>query len=482
MLRKFKLMYLFHPITIIKTCVFCVIVFTISGISSAQENQTMGIENNSLRDTIGKSIRNISQHSRKLHIGSLRLYPLLEISETFDDNVFDAADTDDITGDFYTTYKPAILLVLPIKKHLLGLNYGSEIYEYTRDHSPTKSLPFPINKEQDHVNQYFGGSASLNFRNDFSITLSNQTSMIRSPGRFTRRTNPLVQGEESVEILEQFGFNTFTSRRNFTNNLASLIINLPDFFNKLDFDIHYSNRDISYKGRRFNDSELNENVFGGTLIIKPLPKFSIRTGFDYGIVKYDSDFERDSIFQRIPFNISWQPTAKSNFFLNTRFNTRDYGRSSSSSNFENFHGYDATLGYRFDVTERDNLTIKFERSLKEQQFQTELLIPSLESVGDDNPYFFTQFNIDYVHRFPRRFSIIFSPAFQNLRFQEKSIINSIRKREKIDLIRVNVTARFDALQEWLFGEISYSYQDRSSNLQGGDLVENIGQISVGISF
>jgi len=338
-------MYLFPPI--IKTCVFCVIVFTISGISSAQENQTTGIENNLLRDTIGKSIKNISQHSGKLHIGSLRLYPLLEISETFDDNVFDAADTDVITGDFYTTYKPAILLVLPIKKHLLGLNYGSEIYEYTRDHSPTKSLPSPINKEQDHVNQYFGGSVSLNFHNDFSITLSNQTSMIRSPGRFTRRTNPLVQGEESVEILEQFGLNTFTPRRDFTNSLASLIINLPNFSDKLDFDIHYYNRDISYKGRRFNSSELNEDVFGGTLIIKPLPKISIRTGFNYGIVKYDSDFERDSIFQMIPFNISWQPTVKSNFFLNTRFNSRDYGRRSP---FENFHGYDTTLGYRFDVT------------------------------------------------------------------------------------------------------------------------------------
>ncbi len=43
-------------------------------------------------------------------------------------------------------------------------------------------------------------------------------------------------------------------------------------------------------------------------------------------------FKNDSPFQRIPFNISWQPTAKSNFFLNTRFNSRDYGRSSSSSN------------------------------------------------------------------------------------------------------------------------------------------------------
>ncbi len=480
-------MYLFHPVTIIKTCVFCVIVVIISGISSAQENQTTEIKNTLLRDKIIKSINNIPQLSKKRHIGSLRLYPLLELSETFDDNVFDAADPDAITGDFYTTYKPAILLVLPIKKHLLALNYGAEIYEYTRDHSPTKSLPSPINKEQDHVNQYFGGSVRLNFRNDFSISLSNQTFMIRRPGRFTRRTNPTVQflGEEDpeeAEVLEQFGFNTFTPRRDFTSNVASVIIDLPGFFNKLDFDIHYSNRDISYKGSRFNSSERNEDVFGGTLTIKPLPKIRIRTGFDYGIVKYDSDFERDSIFKRIPFNISWQPTAKSNFFLNTRFNTRDYGRSSSSSNFENFHGYDATLGYRFDVTERDNLTIKFERSLKEQQFQTEPLIPSLESVGDNNSYFFTQFNIDYVHRFPRRFSIIFSPAFQNLRFQEKRIINAIRKREKIDLIRVNVTARYDALKEWLFGEISYSYQDRSSNLQGGDWVENVGQISVGISF
>lgn len=474
-------MYLFHPI--IKTCVFCVIVFTISGISSAQENQTTEIENNLRRDKIVKSIRNIPQHFRNLHIGSLRLYPLLEISETFDDNIFNAADTDDITGDFYTTYKPAILLVLPIKKHLLALNYGSEIYEYTRDYSRTNEV---VNLEQDHVNQYFGGSVRLNFHNDFSISLSNQTSIIRIPGRFTKRTNPEVQfldeeDDEEVEILEQFVFNTFTPRRELTGNLASLIINLPDFFDKLDFNIHYSNRDVSYKGRRFNSSERNEDVFGGTLTIKPLPKIRIRTGFDYGIVKYDSDFERDSTFQRIPFNISWQPTVKSNFFLNTSFNTRDYGRRSP---FENFRGYDATLGYRFDVTERDNLTIKFERSLKEQQFQISAIDPE---IGDDNPYFFTQFNIDYVHRFPRRFSIIFSPAFQNLRFQEKSIVNPTpgvftNKREKVDLIRVKLAARYDAPREWLFGEISYSYQDRSSNLQGGDLVENVGQISVGISF
>ena len=135
------------------------------------------------------------------------------------------------------------------KKHLFELNYGSEIYEYIRDYSRTNEV---VNREQNHVNQYFGGSVNLNFHNGFSISLSNQTSMIRRPGRFTRRTNSVVQfldeeEDEEDEVLEQFGINTFTRRRDFTNNLASLIINLPDFFDKLDFDIHYSNRDVSYK-------------------------------------------------------------------------------------------------------------------------------------------------------------------------------------------------------------------------------------------
>ncbi|MFQ5964089.1 MAG: hypothetical protein ACE5KZ_07385 [Candidatus Scalinduaceae bacterium] len=475
-------MYLVH--SIIKTCVFCVIVFIISGISSAQENQTTESENSLFRNNIVELLGNIPKYSKNLNIGPLRLYPSFEISEAFDDNVFDAADPDGVTGDFYTTYKPAISLVLPIKKkkHFLELNYSSEIHEYTRDYSRTNQV---TNQEQDHVNQYFGGSVNLNFHKGFSVHLSNQTSMIRVPSSFTRRTNPQVQflGEppeegEEPEVLEQFGFNTFSPRRDLTYNVASIVINLPDFFDKLDFDIHYSNRDISYKGRKFNASERNEDLFGGALIIKPLPKIRITTGFDYGIIKYDSAFRNDSTVQRIPFNISWQPTDKSNFFLDTSYNTRDYGRRSI---FENFHGYDATLGYRFNVAERDELTIKFERSLKEEQFQTDPLISSL---GDNNPYFFTQLNVDYVHKFHRNISFIFSPAFQTLRFLEKDIdlMSGVIKREKVDLIRVKVTARYDTRREWLFGEISYSYQDRDSNFEDGDLVKNVGQISVGINF
>ncbi len=153
-----------------------------------------------------------------------------------------------------------------------------------------------------------------------------------------------------------------------------------------------------------------------------------------------------------------------------------------------YTGYDATLGYRFNVTERDNLTIKFERSLKEQQFQLQP-IPSGNFIGDNRPYYFTQINMDWIHRFPRNFSFRFSPGLQHIKFREKRILvigdpfeNSLNKREKVDGIRVEISGRYDAPGGWLFGEVSYNYQYRDSNLPGGDLVKNVGRISVGLSF
>ena len=42
--------------------------------------------------------------------------------------------------------------------------------------------------------------------------------------------------------------------------------------------------------------------------------------------------------------------------------------------------------------------------------------------------------------------------------------------------------RYTAPNGWLFGEISYNYQDRDSNFPNGDLVNNVGTVSMGLSF
>ena len=76
------------------------------------------------------------------------------------------------------------------------------------------------------------------------------------------------------------------------------------------------------------------------------------------------------------------------------------------------------------------MTIKFERSLKEQQFQTENIIDfsqiptSIVSTGTarNNPYHWTQIGIDYTHQFPGNFSVSFSPAWQQVRFRDRQPI------------------------------------------------------------
>lgn len=468
-----------------KVCVYCAICFIISGILFVQAVKAdEEVEDDSPREKISQLaefLGSIPEYSQNLYIGPLRLYPSLEISGTYDDNVLNAPNNP--VHDFYNTYKPKISLALPIRDHSIAFDYGYTIFEYEGFSSRVA--------EQDRVNRNFGGSINLNFLNGFSINISDRVSIIRTPGGgVTRRTNqrvqfpdddPIDEPEDPNSIEELFGINTVRAEREATNNNASISINLPDFFSKFDFSIRYSNLDTSFKGSEQNGNERNVDTFGGRVTINPLPLINIVTGFDYSFTRYDSSFGNDSISRRIPFNISWHPTVKSTFFLNTSFNRRDYGR---RSDFENYTGYYATLGYRFNVSERDNVTIKIERSLRGQQFQRSVIDPS---IGDDNPYYFTQIDIDYIHKLPRNFSIIFSPTFQHLRFREKEFTTSksgatVLKHEKVDTIRFEVAARYNAPRRWLFGEISYRYQDRDSNLVGGDLVKNVGKISVGLSF
>jgi hypothetical protein len=229
------------------------------------------------------------------------------------------------------------------------------------------------NTEQDHVNRRWGGSANFNFANGFSIKLEDRVRTITTPGRFTRRSNAqiidLVDIEDGIaeepiedEILETFGFNTFTTRRTFTTNEASISIDLPDFFKKIDCSITYINRDISYKEFTRREQDRNSNIFVGKVQIKPTPKTSITTGFHYDARRYDVREGADSSLKTVPFNFLWRFTTKSHFFLNSAYKWRNYG----SGIFDDFHGYNAQLGYRFNITRRDLLTLKVERSIVEQ--------------------------------------------------------------------------------------------------------------------
>jgi len=441
------------------------------------------IEGNLFKNKILEILAKIPESADKLYIGRLGIHPSFEISGTYDDNVF-KGDSSIIRDeqDFYETYKPKISLELPLKNHSLNFDYGFDILEYHGGYRPGAL-------EQDRVSRRWGGSADFNFENDFSILLSDRVNTIRIPGRVTRRTNaevfdPVVPDpvEGEGEVLEQFGLNTFTRPRQFTNNVASIKMDLPDYFNKLDFTLEYSNSDYSYKTRAFKRSnDRNINIGKAMILIKALPKTEISTGIEFWDIRYDKESGQDSDYFKIPLNIAWIASAKSYFFLNTGYKKRIY---SGGSIYRDFTGWDATLGYRLDVTERDNLLIKLERSLVEQQFMRDPYDPAR---GDNNPQDWTQINMKYTHEFPRRFSVILSPAIQHRSFRERQLLphrsgGSVIKHQDITTLRFEASTRYTSPDEWLFGEITYRYIDIRSNVHGGDMINNVALISLGISF
>ena len=149
----------------------------------------------------------------------------------------------------------------------------------------------------------------------------------------------------------------------------------------------------------------------------------------------------------------------------------------------------------FHVTEKDNVRINFDRSLLEQQLQTATAIDHSQSppaivdlsTGRNNPQDWTQIGLDYTHQFPRNISVTFSPVWQGRRFRHRQPYIArdgtlVNKHQDIDTIRLEINGRYTAPRGWLFGEISYKYQDRDSNFPEGDLEKNEAQISVGISL
>ncbi len=73
-----------------KACIYCVIGFIISGILYVQAVKADEIESNFLGEKfsqIAKLLESIPEYSGNLYIGPLSIYPSLEISGTYNDNV-----------------------------------------------------------------------------------------------------------------------------------------------------------------------------------------------------------------------------------------------------------------------------------------------------------------------------------------------------------------------------------------------------------
>lgn len=391
----------------------------------------------------------LSMLSHDLHVGPVLIMPSYQISEIFDDNVFNYPTNE--VSDFYTLHKIDFGIESSIFEHAWATaDYGAEIHDYERF------------GERDHDNHSLKGAVEFRFANDFHLNFSDQIKKSVIPPGVQRR---FYNDTDILDIpIEDVGLLLFVPERELITNAASFDLDVPDFSPNLDFSVHYRNRDTSYEQEEYKSSDFNADTISTTAEYQyPFLPLTISSGFLYEIVRYDSVEFNDSTRKNIPFTIDWQINPKHDVRLENNYRISTYG---SKSDLEDFEGLETVLSYRYFLNPVSTIEISGERSVKEQRAE------------DNNAYFYTAIGIRYTVQH-KRWSTTIDVNYSNYTFSEET--ESLGIVEKINSISTNLNIKYTP-QKWWFAEFAYAYNRGDDTIDFGDLTKNMVSVGIGFSF
>lgn len=439
----------FRLLRLINATVLLILFLSLPSTSVLSEEIYPNSETVELSDTPEVNImEEISLLYHDLYIGSVGFKPSYQISEAFDDNIFNLPE--DEKSDFYTLHKIDLGVESPIFEHARAYaDYNAEIYDYERF------------EERDYDNHSLKGAVEFRFSNDFRFSFSDQIRKYVIPPGVQRR---YYNDVDFVGIpIEDIGPLGFVKRRDLIANMANFDLDIPDFFPNLDFSIRYENYDVSYQQEEFEREDFNTNIIGTTAEYQsPFFPVKISSGFLYEVTRYDSP-ELDGIRKNIPFIINWQINSKNQVRLENNYKISTYG---SESDLEDFEGLGTILRYRYTFNPVSSVEISGERSVKEARAE------------DNNAFFYTAVGIKYILQH-NRFSSSIEVNYSNYTFFEE--IEFLGKVEKINSVGVIFTMRYNP-QEWWFAEFEYAYNRGDDTIDLGDLMKNVVSLGVGLNF
>lgn len=384
-----------------------------------------------------------------LHIGRVGIKPSYRISEIYDDNVYNTSKND--IADFYTLHRFNIGLISPLTYNSLAhLDYNADIYEFTRI------------QELDRVNQSLKGTVDFNFAHDFKLSLSDQLRKAMIPPQVQRRFFGDIV-DLGIPYEDVRGPNFFIPERNVITNTAVFNLDLPDISPTIDLSVNYINHMVTYEEKEFENSEFNSHTFSTIAqYTHPFLPITLSSGFLYCINNYESH-QTDNTRRDIPFNITWTLSPKSQLYLNSYYRVVDYA---SGSNYENFRGWDAIVGYRYSINPVSSIEIFGDRGVKQQRRT------------DNSSYFYTSVGVRYTITHDR-FDLSFDTSYYNITFFEDS--ESIGEPETVDNVSASFNLRYNP-QKWWFAEFNYAYNMQDSVFSFGGFTKNVASLGVGLNF
>jgi hypothetical protein len=212
-------------------------------------------------------------------IGSLELYPRLEVEEVYDDNIFLESEREQ--HDFITHWRPDVHARWNLRDHAIELGGSGDIADYSD------------NERENFTNHSFDGAIFLNFpRMSFNVL-----------EYFTDTTDP-----SSSAIQSELDPRT----RHEDNEIVSVIGIILGEKAKVEFDARHF--DIDYERSDLKNLERNEVGGGASFFWRFAPKTNFFTGYEFTEVIFDdidkSDPQDDSENHLWLVGLSFEPGAK----------------------------------------------------------------------------------------------------------------------------------------------------------------------------
>lgn len=350
-----------------------------------------------------------------IHIKSILIHPYVAIETVQSDNIYFTPALKQ--SGYSVTTAPGIKLELPLNRHMLSLDYDTEMTRY---------VDFSSENTTDH---HFKGQIDLKFGSLAGMQLQS-----------THMNDHEPRSSSHTGIIEKYESDAFTA--SFSYQLADV--------SKVQLD--YTTTEWDFRSSSYR--ERNESLISGYLYYRILPKTSAFLEYDRRNIDYDTfsnftDNKSDSAL----LGLKWGINERSQGVIKGGYAWKDFD-SASREDYDTWT-LSVDLGHRF--TDYTALSLVNKRILKEATIQGADLILSSES------------HANFTHRFFTRIDAVLHGYYSKNNFLDVSSGNKEIREDRIIGVGAGVKYYFNDLMSLL---LDYEHRERNSSDNSNDYDNN----------
>lgn len=345
-----------------------------------------------------------------IDMGPCKLYPILNVEERYEDNIFQLAN--DAKGDFVTTATPELLLEFKCSgRNIFYADYKYEILRFDR-----------YNRDDRENNKFkarfeiYGPDYFLKLREDFKEVTTTST---------------------YAEYFDDYRLNDASAT-------------LGGDFNNVSFETTYQNLDYDYKTID-SANNYNEHLFDLTAYYKIFPKTKALLEYDFGKIKYDNDKTRDGDANEFLAGIKGELSQKMTGTIKLGYQSRDY---EARKDWEEAVTYTNVL---YEISQKTKLDFTFERKPVESTYTTE------------NYYQTDQMFCRLAQKLTEKTTASFNVLYS---YDKYPVTEGAATGRQDDIWGAKIALDIDT-RRWLTSGVSYEFKKRNSNVSSYDYENNI---------